>query len=172
MRRVVKRAAPNPHLLVLFLFAITYCVNVLNWVFYIQHLGNGVGDALIAAHVAFSVIGCVLFFLFSSPLIYWSYVRASEMAPQTRRNVSCVAVGTCFFFHDLPVGWIELYLVWFHGWRSVLSGVSLFLVWFCFAVGFFRTWIGYTWLLSRRLQFYYTAHQALTPSMRYMATAS
>ncbi|RNF01318.1 hypothetical protein TraAM80_07063 [Trypanosoma rangeli] len=159
MRRIVKRVTPDSHLLVLFLFAITYCVNILNWVFYLRYTDDKVDDALIAAHLAFSVIGCILFFLFASPLIYWSYVGASEMMPQTRRNTSCIAVSLCFFFHDLPVGWIELYLVWLHGWRSILSSVSLFIVWLCFAVGFFGSWIGYIWFLSRRLQFYYGTHQ-------------
>ncbi|KAF8289872.1 hypothetical protein TcYC6_0010150 [Trypanosoma cruzi] len=168
MRRFLRSAGPPPQLLVLFLFSTTYCINILNWIFYIRYLRDEVEEGVIAAYIAFSVIGCILFFLLASPLIYWTYARASEIPQKNRRNVLCIGIGLCFFFHEFPLGWIEIYLVWYHGWRSILSSISLFIVWLCFTIGFFSTWLGYTWYLSKRLHFYYTARPDLMPVLRYM----
>lgn len=160
------RAAPRFELLLLFLFAITYVVNIVNLRFYVSLLRGEVESAVIDAYVLFSILGFIVFVLVASPLIYWPYIYASELSPRARQNAVCAGIALCFFLHDLPVSWIEIYLVSFHGWGSVLSGVSLFLACFCLVIGFFVTWLGYAWVLCGLLQFRYGVAPPMAVSPR------
>ncbi|ORC89342.1 uncharacterized protein TM35_000121170 [Trypanosoma theileri] len=171
MRRVVSRAAPRLQLVLLFFFAITYCVNILNWIFKVYFVKTDVGDAVISAYLAFSIIGFVAFLFVASPLIYWSYIFADEMAPKTRRNAVSIGIIICFFLHDLPMEWIEVYLLWYYGWRSVISGISFFLVTLCFAVSFFNSWIAYTWFISKKLQLQFSSSSMVMPPSEFMPSS-
>ncbi|KEG14507.1 hypothetical protein DQ04_00431110 [Trypanosoma grayi] len=172
MRQTFARGAPRYQLLVLLLFGLTYCVNILNWVMYVYYRKDEIGDAVTSAYLAFSIIGWVMFFFFASPFIYWPYICAGEMAPKARRNAACLGVTLCFLLHDFPMEWIEIYLVRYHGWGYVFSSISLFLVNMCFAIGFFTTWISYNWLISKRLQLYCSGTLLTTPPSGYMPPSS
>ncbi|KAH9597785.1 hypothetical protein LSM04_008020 [Trypanosoma melophagium] len=171
MKRDFSRAAPRLQLVLLFFFVITYCVNILNWVFKVNSVRNDVGDAVVSAYLAFSIIGFLAFLFFSSPPIYWSYIYADEMSPKMRRNAISTGIIICFLLHDFAMEWIEVYLLWYYGWRSVISGISFFLVTVCFVISFFTTWIGYTWYLSKRLQLYYSGTSMVMPPSEFMPSS-
>lgn len=110
------------------------------------------GDSGVYAYIAFACLGLVVFFLCCGPLIYWPYAYGSEMSPMARRNTFCLGVVISFFVHDFAMGWIEIWIVWRFGWSEIFQAISLFLTLFCFTIGFFTTWISYTWRMSKVLQ--------------------
>lgn len=148
----LKSSRPRLLLIVLFLSGVTQLVNVLSWILHISNQDGTVDATAVRVYIIVAGVGFLVFISISGPLIYWPYAHGSEMSPQARRNAFCLGLIVSFLVHDFPVGWMEIWVVWQYGWLSVLQGMSLILTMLCFAIGFFTTWIAYTWKMSKFMQ--------------------
>ncbi|EPY26664.1 hypothetical protein AGDE_11154 [Angomonas deanei] len=77
------------------------------------------------------------------------------MSPKARRNMFSIAIVLMFVVHDFAKTWLGIYIAITVGFKNMLQTVCLFLSMICFAVGFFTTWISYTWKMSKMLQIRY-----------------
>ena len=146
---------PKVQLAALFLYFMQYIIIILNWWWFVSYEVPLFGSALVRAHIAFAVMGSILFILIASPFLFWSYRYSNQMPPKTRRNCFFFAVGVAFLTHDFPLWLMEFWMVWQFGWMHVIQGMSIFLLTFTTLVGLFSVWLGYAWKLSRQLQHYF-----------------
>jgi hypothetical protein len=144
--------SPKVPLVLIFAFFADHFMVIMNWWLFVEYQGYLVGQSLVNAHISFAVIGSFFFILLASPFLFWAYRYGNQMPPKLRRNSIFLAAGISFLFHDFPLWLMELWVVWQYGWISVVQGISIFTLSFCTAIGFFGTWIGYTWKMSKVLQ--------------------
>jgi hypothetical protein len=145
----------KPHLMFLFLYFSEYFISALNWWWFVSYERVLFGDTLVNAHLAFTIVGCITFAFFGSPFMFLPYRYGNRMSPRERRNASIACVMTVFLLHDFPLWIMEFWMVWQWGWINILQGVSVLLLTFTTAVGFFGVWLGYAWKMSKLLQVYF-----------------
>ena len=143
---------PPAHLILLFFFFIEYFVAIIHWWFFVNFEQALFGEDIVDVHLAFNIIGSVIFIFFASPFLFMPYYYRDQMEYKIRRNSTVFAVGLSWLFHDLPLWFIEFWIVWNFGWIHLIQGLSLILISLAFAVGFFSVWLGYAWKMSKFLQ--------------------
>jgi hypothetical protein len=146
------KRAPKPHLVFLFLYFSEYFLGVLNWWWFVSLERALFGDALVNAHLAFNVIGCLSFVFVGSPFMFMPYRYGLQMTPRGRRNNAILCMVIVFVLHDFPLWLMEFWMVWAWGWIHVLQGVSVVILTGTTAFGFFGVWLGYAWKMSKLLQ--------------------
>lgn len=147
-----KPRLPRAQLVFLFLYFSVYFICVLNWWWFVSFERALFGDNLVNAHLGFNVVGCITFALFASPFMFLPYRYGQQMSPRDRRNSMIACMGAVFLLHDFPLWLMEFWMVWEWGWIHVLQGVSVILLTFTTAFGFFGVWLGYAWKMSKVLQ--------------------
>jgi hypothetical protein len=147
---------PPIQLALLFFFFIEYVVCVVNWWFFVEFETALFGSTVVDVHLAFNIIGCIAFYLIASPFLFMPYHFKDQMEYKVRRNSTVFALGISFLLHDMPIWFIEFWIVWNFGWIHVIQGVSIILVSIAFAIGFFAVWLGFAWKMSKFLQTHFS----------------
>ncbi len=147
---------PPFHLLMLFLYFISYFVDIVHWWFFVEFEEALFGPMVVQAHLAFNIIGSIFFFIVASPFLFMPYFYKDQMEYKIRRNSTVFAIAISWLFHDMPLFFIEFWIIWNFGWIHVIQGVSMLLIGLSFAVGFFSVWLGYTWKVSKFLQTHFS----------------
>ena len=143
---------PPFHLALLFFYFVEYLIGIVHWWFFVEFESALFGTAVVNAHLAFNIIGSLLFFLVASPFIFMPYYYRDQTEYKVRRNSTVMAMGISWLFHDLPLWFIEFWIMWNFGWIHIIQGLSMILVSISFAVGFFSVWLGFAWKMSKLLQ--------------------
>lgn len=146
---------PKLPLVLLFIYFMEYWITGMNWWWFVAFERALFGDNIVNAHIAFCVIGSILFVLFASPVLFWAYYFRAQMPPRTRRNCLIFAMSIAMLFHDFPLWLMEFWFVWQFGWIHILQGVSICVLTVTTGFGLFAVWLGYTWKVSKFLQRYY-----------------
>jgi hypothetical protein len=153
-----ERAFPPFHLCMLFFYFIEYFIDVVHWWFFIEYEQSLFGSTVVQAHLAFNIVGCIIFFVVASPFLFMPYHYGKQMEYKIRRNSTVVAIAVSWLFHDMPLFFIEFWIIWNFGWIHVLQGLSMLLIGIAFAVGFFAVWLGYAWKVSKVLQTHFSGN--------------
>ena len=99
-------------------------------------------------HIAFDVIGLLTYLLVASVLIYWPYRFGAYMLPKTRRNKLMLGAAIIYFFHVLPLWFVEFTIVWNYGWHTLIQSVSFLFLTFSWVVETLGVWYAYMWHMA------------------------
>lgn len=146
---------PRLSLLVLFWHPIVNALSAFNWLFFTSNEINLLGSQLPRAHIAFNVIGAMVYLVLSSVLVYWPYRYGAFMLGKSRRNRLSLGSILVYFAHILPCWMIEFAVIWNHGWFSILQGASFILLSMSFIVETFVVWFAYMWFMAGFMQVSY-----------------
>ena len=149
---LILKRLPKASMLMIFLYFSQFFLVILNWWWFVSLERALFGDALVNAHIAFTVFGTFIFAIFASPFLFWPYRYGKQMPARVRRNCVFLCLVIVFFTHDFPLWLMEFFMVWRYGWIHVLQGVSLLVLTWTTAIGLFGVWLGYTWKVSKLLQ--------------------
>ncbi len=147
---------PPVQLLLLFFYFFEYFIAIVHWWFFVEYESALFGSNVVDAHLAFNIIGSIIFFFLGSPFLFLPYYYKEQTEYKIRRNSTVFAVGLSWLFHDLPLWFIEFWIVWNFGWIHIIQGLSMILVSIAFAVGFFSVWLGFAWKMSKVLQTHFS----------------
>jgi hypothetical protein len=151
----MKFHAPKVPLFLLFVYFATHFICFLNWWWFIRARESTFGTNLVQAHIAFCVIGTVIYVGCASPFLFWAYRHCNQMPPNLRRNAIFLCIWINFLLHDFPLWCIEFWIGWEYTlsrFSNILQAVSLTVLSFSTTIGFFGLWLGYAWKVSGLLQ--------------------
>lgn len=143
---------PRLSLLILFWHPVVNAISAFNWLFFTSDETNLLGSQLTRAHIAFNVIGALVYLILSAVFIFWPYRFGAFMLGKTRRNRLALGSILVYFSHILPCWMIEFAVVWNHGWFSVLQGTSFVLLTMSFIVETVVVWVSYIWHMAGFMQ--------------------
>eukprot|EP00758_Cryptobia_borreli_P015093 Tbor_TRINITY_DN5988_c1_g1::TRINITY_DN5988_c1_g1_i1::g.19349::m.19349 len=152
---------PNITLFLLFYYVSEFLLGVLNYWIFMRREVDLLGQEVLDAHMAFTIIGGSLFFL-TSPLIFWPYKYGAQMPPRNRRNFTFITILVIFAFHDFPIWIIELSVALRYSVNSVVQGVSLVILSICTFWGFLTIWLGYAWKMAKYMQIKFDTSMNIT----------
>lgn len=138
-----------PLVLILLYFA-ALAVSWMHHVAYLRFHAATYGEELLAAHLAFCIIGSLAYLLAGSTL----WLRAARYATKASDRIRDVVCGACivFLLKDFPLFVIEFLLLTRHGWQSDYQG-SCFIVQFCFFLLMFVTiWLSFLWCVTSLIE--------------------
>lgn len=148
-----RRLLPNRFLVLLSFFAIMHILHLVYFIVEIQP--SSLPDPVIMAYMLGISAGTAFYFWGSSVFLYLPYAHGSEMSPSSRFDYMCLGVGLNFFFHEFPLGWLQIWLATHQGVADNYQGIMLCISLLSFLISLWITWFAYSWKASELLQSYY-----------------
>lgn len=125
-------------LCVMILHFLTALMSVIAYCAWVHYQTSVLGNALVYAYRATTVVSCLSYLLFASVFYMWALrYPAPEVLAKKRR-----VYGTCInlLFSDIPVFVVETTIVWRIGMVNVLQGISFCVTCVSFAYSVVRVW--------------------------------
>ncbi|KAG5490814.1 hypothetical protein JKF63_00936 [Porcisia hertigi] len=147
----IDRRAPLLPPTLIFLYACGLGVSVVNTIIYFQHRRSVYPGALINAHLAFCIIGCLVFLCVSSVMWLRSYKYSHTHAECIW--LLCVGLWLMLFCKDLPLMIIETHAFVQVGWQNGTFGDASFILQTMFFVpSALVSWTTISWYLAGFLE--------------------
>lgn len=148
---------PNPFLVFLCFYANVHILHIYFYTSEVSYLYSYwyISRKIKNIYGVFCILGSIVFFVVASVFLYLPYAHGSEMSPASRTNYFFLGVSINFFFHALPLGWLNLWIAVVAKWQNDLSAVVLIVSILNFFISFAITWYAYSWNVSEFLQGYF-----------------
>eukprot|EP01065_Artemidia_motanka_P035358 TRINITY_DN43282_c0_g1_i1.p1 TRINITY_DN43282_c0_g1~~TRINITY_DN43282_c0_g1_i1.p1 ORF type:complete len:230 (+),score=77.67 TRINITY_DN43282_c0_g1_i1:64-690(+) len=140
---------PNKELWLLYWYGTQCPVGLMTWWWSFSRRRDMLGDGLVNALLVLNIFGTIMFYLFGAALIFWAYRFQYLMVASSRRYRCVLGIACSFLPRDLPCWFIELWVLWKHGWFDELQGISFLFTNVSFWCGLISCWLTYTWRLAR-----------------------
>ncbi len=144
--------APSFALFVLQWHFVQIGISGFNWRFFVGNEESLLGVSTPRIHLAFCIIGLLVYLFVASVLIYWPYKYHASMLPKNRRNRLMLGSVLVYFTHVLPIWIIEFGILWTYGWLTLMQGIAFIFITVSWIVETLGVWYGYIWYASGFLQ--------------------
>eukprot|EP00760_Papus_ankaliazontas_P028824 PhM_4_TR4004/c0_g3_i1/m.102906 len=152
---VVEFRKPRFTLFLLFWWFAEIWISALCWWFFLSEEEPLLGRSLPRVHIAFNIIGGIVYIFISSVFMFWPYRYGHCMLAKRRRQRISIGVLFVYFFRDSPCWFIELYVLWTHGFVSEIQGISFMLTAITWSIGTLIVWYRYMWTMAKYFQSIY-----------------
>lgn len=119
-----------------------------NWRFFVSKEESMLGSNLPRIHLAFVIMGTLIYAFLASVFMFWPYRFGNYMLPKSRRNKLFLGAFLVYFVHVLPCWIVEFSIVWNYGWHTVIQAVSFVYLTVSWIIETLSVWYGYTWHMA------------------------
>lgn len=119
-------------------------------------ISSSLSQSIITCYLFFVSVGTFCYFFGSSFFLYLPYAHGSEMAPFSRFDYFCLGVGLNFLFHEFPLAFLQLWVLFELDITSALHMAVFFLTLLSAFISFLLSWFAYASKVGELLQNYFS----------------